>query len=85
MAMIRSITEYSSTVWDPHSTNDINTTEKMKRTAAGAVRHSNTSSVGDMLQQLKWPTLQLCTSITLDRMPHQDLHSSASSPLDKHT
>ena len=59
-ALIRPITEYAFAVWDPHKDKHISNLEKIQRRAAHFVlnRHWNTSSVGDLLQQLKWSTLQ---------------------------
>ena len=58
--LVRPILEYASPVWDPHQKQDIDEIEKVQRRAARFVqnRHRNTSSVGEMLQQLEWPTLE---------------------------
>ena len=47
-------------MWDPHNDKHISNLKKVQRRAARFVltRHRNTSSVGDMLQQLKLSTLQ---------------------------
>ena len=59
-ALVRPLLEYAAPVWDPHQQNEIDELEKVQRRAARFVcnRHRNTSSVGDMLAQLEWPTLQ---------------------------
>ena len=60
-ALTRPITEYAAcAVWDPHNDKHISNLKKVQRRAARFVlnRHRNTSSVGDMLHQLKWSTLQ---------------------------
>ena len=59
-ALVRPKLEYASSVWDPHSTKQIQQIEKVQRRAARFVtnRYHNTSSVSDMLQNLNWPTLQ---------------------------
>ncbi|KAI8514688.1 hypothetical protein Bbelb_072790 [Branchiostoma belcheri] len=59
-ALVRPILEYASSVWDPHSNQNINKLEKVQRRAARFVlhRYRNTSSVSAMLEQLQWPTLQ---------------------------
>ena len=58
--LVRPILEYASTVWDPHLQKEIADIEKVQRRAARFVmnRHRNTSSVGEMLEILQWPTLQ---------------------------
>ena len=52
--------EYASTVWDPHKQDQKYELEKVQRRAARIVsnRHRNTSSVGDMLTDLGWETLE---------------------------
>ncbi|XP_076472060.1 uncharacterized protein LOC143301566 [Babylonia areolata] len=59
-ALVRPTLEYASCVWDPHTTEDINTIEKVQHRAARWVsrRFRQTSSVDDMLLDLEWPTLQ---------------------------
>jgi len=59
-ALVRSTLEYGSVVWDPHTAKDVNTVEKVQRRAARWVCHRfrQSSSVGDMLQELSWDTLQ---------------------------
>ena len=58
-SMIRSNLEYCSTVWSPHTLNDINRLESVQRRAARWVcnRYHNTSSVSEMILGLEWPTL----------------------------
>ena len=59
-ALVRPILEYASSVWDPHQQKEVDEIEKVQRRAAQFVqnRHRNTSSVGEMLDRLQWPTLQ---------------------------
>ena len=59
-AFVRPILEYSATVWDPHSANNIKTIEKVQRRAARWVtnRHHQTSCAYSILDSLAWPTLQ---------------------------
>ena len=59
-AFVRPILEYSATVWDPHSANNIKTIEKVQRRAARWVtnRHHQTSCVNSIIDSLAWPTLQ---------------------------
>ena len=58
--LVRPSLEYACTVWDPHSETECYKIEKIQRRAARWVlsRHRNTSSVGDMLDILNWPTLE---------------------------
>ena len=58
-SLIRSVMEYGSTVWNPHTETLINKIEMVQRRAARFVlhRHHQTSSAGSMLEQLEWQTL----------------------------
>ncbi|RUS78658.1 hypothetical protein EGW08_013585 [Elysia chlorotica] len=59
-ALVRPQLEYACEVWDPHTDDNIQTLEKTQRRAARWVvnRYRQTSSVGDMLNQLNWPSLE---------------------------
>ena len=59
-AFVHPILEYSATVWDPHSANNIKTIEKVQRRAARWVRnrHHQTACVNSIIDSLAWPTLQ---------------------------
>ena len=52
--------EYAAPIWSPHSKLQMNQTEKVQRTAAPWTcrRWRNTSSVGEMLDELEWPFLE---------------------------
>ena len=58
--LVRPILEYACTVWDPYTSSNIQKLEKIQRRAARWVSHRfrQTSSVEDMLTELKWPTLK---------------------------
>ena len=58
--MIRPSLEYACTVWDPYTQGNIYKLEMVQRRAARFVlgRYNNTSSVGDMLLELGWTSLQ---------------------------
>jgi len=62
LALVRSTLEYSSVVWDPHLTKDIDRLERVQRQAARFItRDYSTRSPGcvtEMLQQLELPPLQ---------------------------
>ena len=66
-SLVRPTLEYAATVWDPHHQNEIDTLENVQRRSARFVlgRHRNTFSVGQMLQELNWPSL---AQRTLDAM-----------------
>ena len=59
-AFVRPFLEYSATVWDPHSANNIKTIENVQHRAARWVtnRHHQTSCVNSIIDSLAWPTLQ---------------------------
>ena len=61
-AMVRSIVEYASCIWDPHLKQDINSVEKVQRNGArfvkGEYRRGPEISVSDMVLLLKWESLQ---------------------------
>jgi len=59
-ALVRSNLEYCSSVWNPHTTSAIHKIEMVQRRAARYTtsRYHNTSSVTDMLEKLKWESLE---------------------------
>jgi hypothetical protein len=59
-SLVRPSLEYACSVWDPHLKSDINKIETDQWRDARYVtnRQRNTSSVGDMLQHLKWRSLE---------------------------
>ena len=59
-AMVRPIMEYSSTIWDPHTSVNINRVESVQRYAARMCfrNYSRYSSVTLMLAELNLPTLE---------------------------
>ena len=61
LTMVRPQLEYASAVWDPYHVGDISELEKIQRRAARWVLndYGRFSSVSLMLDQLKWPTLQI--------------------------
>ena len=58
--LVRLKLEYAAPIWSPHSKLQINQIEKVQRTAARWTcgRWRNTSSVGEMLDELEWPSLE---------------------------
>ena len=58
--LIRPKLEYAATVWMPHHQKEIDRIENVQRTAARWTcrRWRNQSHVGEMLDELQWPTLQ---------------------------
>ena len=57
--LVRPKLEYAAPIWSPHSKLQINQIEKVQRTAARwtCMRWRNTSSVGEILDELGWPSL----------------------------
>ena len=58
-SLIRSVLDYSSTVWDPYLQKDIDRLESIQRRAARFINndYSRTSSVTDMITKLDWKPL----------------------------
>ena len=58
--LVRPTLDYACTVWDPYTQGNIYKLEMVQRRAARFVlsRYNNTSSVGDMLYELGWTSLQ---------------------------
>ena len=58
--LVRPELEYTAPIWHPYHESQIGQVEKVQRTAARWTfrRWRNTSSVGDMLDDLEWPSLE---------------------------
>ena len=58
--LVRPKLEYAAPIWHPYHETQIGQVEKVQRTAARWTcrRWRNTSSVGDMLDDLEWPSLE---------------------------
>ena len=58
--LVRPKQEYAAPIWSPYSKLQINQVEKVQRTAACCIcrRWRNTSSVGMILDELEWPSLE---------------------------
>ena len=58
--LVRPQLEYAAPIWKPYHKLQIQEVEKVQRTAARWTcrRWKNTSSVGDMLDELEWPSLE---------------------------
>ena len=58
--LVRPQLEYAAPIWHPYHKTQIQQVEKVQRTAARWTcrRWRNTSSVGDMLDELEWPSLE---------------------------
>ena len=58
--LVRPQLEYAAPIWHPSHDTQIAQVEKVQRTAARWTcrRWRNTSSVGDMLDELEWPSLE---------------------------
>ena len=59
-ALVRPLLEYAPTIWDPSTASNEKKIEMVQRRAARYVtnNYNKTSSVTEMLQSLKWPTLK---------------------------
>jgi hypothetical protein len=59
-SLVRPLLEYASPVWDPHHGDEIEALEKVQKRAArwSAHRYRRTSSIGEILASLEWPTLE---------------------------
>ena len=59
ISLVRSVLDYSSTVWDPHLKKDITRIENIQRKAARFVKsdYKQTSSVTSMMDELGWKPL----------------------------
>ncbi|CAC5413182.1 unnamed protein product [Mytilus coruscus] len=58
--MVRSNLDYCATVWNPYQKEQVKKVEMVQRRAARYAinRYRNTSSVGSMLEELDWETLE---------------------------
>ena len=58
--LVRPQLEYAAPIWHPYHETQLGQVEKVQRTAARWTcrRWRNTSSVGDMLDDLEWPSLE---------------------------
>ncbi len=75
--MVRPQLEYASCIWNPHTETDNSKVEKVQRTAARwcCRRWRNQSHVGEMLDDLNWPSLQkrrVNSSLTFFYKIHSD-------------
>ena len=59
ISLVRSVLDYSSTIWDPHLKQDIDRIENIQRRAARFVQsdYTRTSSVTSMMEELGWKPL----------------------------
>ena len=73
LTMVRPQLEYASAVWDPYHVGDISELEKVQRRAARWVLndYGRFSSVSLMLDQLKWPTLQIRRKLSRLQILHK--------------
>ena len=58
--LVRPQIEYAASIWHPYNETKVSMVEKVQSTAAkiNCRRWRNTSSVGDMLDELEWPSLE---------------------------
>ena len=87
--LVRPLTEYASTIWDPFTVANINKLEMVQRRAARMVMadYRPTSSVTSMLNHLQWTTLQerraQAKAVMMYRVVYHliDIHSSLLVPI----
>ena len=67
--------EYAAPIWSPYCKTQIQQMEKVQRTAAlwTCRRWRNTSSVGEMLNEVQWPTLEAWRDQSSTFLPHDSL------------
>ena len=82
--MIRPIMEYFSTVWDPHTSANINCLEAVQRSAARMCFRdfSRFSSVTAMLNDLELPTLQSRRAKSKLQILYEIIHNLVEIPSD---
>ena len=70
--------EYAAPIWSPYSKLQINQVEKVQRTAAywTCRKWGNTNSVGKMLDELEWPSLEALRDRS-SLLPFHKIHSGA--------
>ena len=61
--LVRPQLEYAAPIWNPYHKLQIQQVDKVQRTAARWTcrRRRNISSVGDMQDELEWPSLEVLT------------------------
>ncbi|KAL8609470.1 hypothetical protein ACOMHN_037992 [Nucella lapillus] len=79
-AMVRPVLEYSSTVWDPYTAEEINQLESVQKAAARYVvgDYRRTTSITALLNRLKWPSLQKRRTAARLTMLYKIRHKKAS-------
>ena len=85
--LVRPKLEYAAPIWSPHSKLQINQIEKVQRTAARwtCKRWPNMSSVGEMLDELEWPTLEVWRELTSLLLFHKIHCGAVSIEKDNHS
>ncbi|KAL8569169.1 hypothetical protein ACOMHN_035439 [Nucella lapillus] len=78
--MVRPVLEYSSTVWDPYTAEEINQLESVQKAAARYVvgDYRRTTSITALLNRLKWPSLQKRRTAARLTMLYKIRHKKAS-------
>jgi hypothetical protein len=79
-SLVRPSLEYSASVWDPHTQQNIKKLEAVQRRSARFVlnRYHNTSSPTEMLEQLQWPSLAQRRRIQRLSIFHKMYHNHVS-------
>ena len=84
--LVRPKVEYCSTVWDPHTQENKKKLEMVQRRAARYVcnRYNNTSSVGSMLADLGWDTLEHRRASSRMCMMYRMVHGLVAIPIENY-
>ena len=86
ISLVRSVLEYSSTVWDPHNEKEISQIEKIQRNAARFVKnnYNRHSSVTQMMHDLKWKPLESRRRESRPVLLYKIINNLVAIPPDKH-
>ena len=82
--LVRPLLEYSSTVWDPHTRENVNKVEAVQRRAARycANNYQKTAGVSAMIRQLNWTSLENRRTIARLAMMYKIVNGLVAIPKD---
>ena len=86
ISLVHPLMEYASVIWDPYQITYINNLERIQRRAAwwATSNYSRFSSVTNILESLKWPTLELRRKIARLSIFHKVMYSLSPVHLPSH-
>ena len=84
--LVRPLLEYSSTVWDPYTQGNINKIEAVQKRAARYClnRYEYTASVGEMIKQLEWNSLESRRAVARLAMFYKIVNGLVAIPKDQY-